>query len=95
MRIGGLAGAFVGVLIGLALAIGFWWTVLVIGLGVAGFAVGTLAYDARSAPRRTPARTRRYGRDDLAGDLATRSDPALDAEPPEPLDEARPRRRAS
>jgi len=93
MRIGGLAGAAIGVFIGLALAIGFWWTLLVVGLGVAGFAVGALAIDARSSPRRPPVRTRRYERDDLADDLAGRRDRDLDLL--EPSDDAHSRRRAS
>ena len=69
MRIGGPAGAAIGVLIGLALAIGFWWTLLVLGLGVAGFAIGALAFDARSS-RRPPTRPHRYEHDDLAGPLS-------------------------
>lgn len=64
MRIGALAGALIGVFVGLALAIGFWWALVVAGLGVAGFVVGTLAVDTRRPSRRVRARARRYERDD-------------------------------
>ncbi|MDX6646236.1 MAG: hypothetical protein QOK40_1963 [Miltoncostaeaceae bacterium] len=72
MRVGALVGTLLGVWLGLALVIGLWEMLLVAALGVAGYAIGRIAIDARRRPApRRPARTPgRYERDDLADDLA-------------------------
>ena len=65
MRNGALVGLALGVLLGLALAIGFTWMLLVVGLGIAGAIVGvaltSIAFGAKDAGRR-PAGSRSRAR---------------------------------
>jgi hypothetical protein len=85
MRLGALAGAAIGVGIGLALTIGLWDMFLVTALGVVGLVLGHIAIDSRRRPRsRSSARSpRRYEREDLADHLAAPVDdaPELEVEP--------------
>jgi hypothetical protein len=81
-RYGAIIGSALGIWVGLALAIGFGWMLLVLGLGVAGWIVGGLVLAGRGLGRSRDAGSSRTG--------PSRRRPARrrrDAGPPDTLDD--------